>query len=165
MKIHDDHMYHGAALTQVAEHPQFTAINAFSHAGHSSRSGFLVNHDVGIYLKYASKKTKRFGEFVFTFSTDHIAEIDALSKKAEKVFIVFVCVQAKEICCIRRNELHALITQRENARGEAEDIHTVLVTVPTGKSCRVYMNAPGERKKTLGEIIVPRNRFPDAIFD
>ncbi len=165
MKIHDDHMYHGAALTQVAEHPQFTAINAFSHGGHSSRSGFLVNHDVGIYLKYATKKTRRFDEFIFTFSADHIAEIDALEQKAEKVFIVFVCVQAKEICCIRRAELHALIAQRELARGTGEDIHTVVVTVPTGKSCRVYMNFPGARKKMLGEIIVPRNRFPNAIFE
>ena len=165
MKIHDDHMYHGAALTQVAEHPRFTAINAFSYAGHSSRSGFLVNHDVGIYLKYATKKTKRFGEFIFTFSAEHIAEIDALAKKAEKVFLVFVCVQAKEICCLRRTELVSLIAQRELARAAPEDIHTVLVTVETGKSCRVYMNVPGERKKKLGEIIVPRNRFPDAIFE
>jgi hypothetical protein len=46
-----------------------------------------------------------------------------------------------------------------------EDSYTVLVTVPPGKSCRVYMNAPGERKKMLGETIVPRNRFPNAIFD
>jgi hypothetical protein len=165
MKIHDDHMYHGAALTQIAEHPRFTAINAFHHGGQSSRSGFLVNHDIGIYLKYATKKTKRFGEFFFTFNADHIAEIDALSQKADKVFIVFVCVQAEEICCIRRAELHSLIDLRERELGHDEDIHTVLVTVPTGKSCRVYMNAPGERKKSLGEIIVPRNRFPNAIFE
>lgn len=165
MKIHDDHMYHGAALTQVAEHPQFTAINAFNYQGRPSRSGFLVNHDVGIYLKYATKKTRRFGEFIFTFSTDHVAEIDALAQKAEKVFLVFVCVQAKEICCIRRTELTALIAQRELARGAAEHIHTVLVTAEAGKSFRVYMNAPGERKKKLREIIVARNRFPNAIFE
>jgi hypothetical protein len=27
MKIADDHLYHGAALLQIAEHAQFTAIN------------------------------------------------------------------------------------------------------------------------------------------
>ena len=130
MKIHDDHMYHGAALAQVAEHPQFTAINAFGYTGRPSRSGFLVNHDVGIYLKYATKKTPRFGEFIFTFGLEHIAEIEALAKKADKVFIVFVCVQSKEICCITRTELvTTLIAQRELARGAVEDIHTVLVTV------------------------------------
>ena len=28
MKIRDDHMFHGAALIQIAEHPRFTAINS-----------------------------------------------------------------------------------------------------------------------------------------
>ena len=55
MKINDDHMYHGAALTQIAEHPQFTAINAFKHANRPSRSAFRINDDIGVYLKYASK--------------------------------------------------------------------------------------------------------------
>jgi hypothetical protein len=165
MKIHHDHLYHGAALTQIAEHPQFTAINSFQHHADKSRSGYLVNQDIGIYLKYATKETKPYGEFVFTFRDDHIAEIDALAQKAEKTFIVFVCVEAEEICCIRRTELHALLDARRQERGYDEDVHTVLVTVPTGKSCRVYMNFPGERKQALGEIIVARKRFPNAIFD
>ena len=50
MKINDDHMYHGAALIQIAEHPQFTAINSFPHDGHASRSAFLVNLDIGMGL-------------------------------------------------------------------------------------------------------------------
>lgn len=33
MKIHDDHLYHGAALTQIAEDDQFTAINALKLGG------------------------------------------------------------------------------------------------------------------------------------
>lgn len=165
MKIHDDHKYHGAALTQIAEHPQFTAINAFGRGGARSRSGFIVNTDIGVYLKYATTKTKTFGEFVFTFNRQHLAEIDALAAKAEKTFVVFVCVPAGEICCIRRVELQDLLARRRSERGYEEDIYTVLVTVPTGKSCRVYMNAPGERKKTIGQIVVARNRFPNEIFD
>jgi hypothetical protein len=109
-------MYHGAALTQIAEHPQFTAINAFHRGTEKSRCGFLVNDDIGIYLKYATKKTSSFGEFVFTFTKSHIAEIDALAVKAEKTFVVLICVKAKEICCIRRKELHALIARRRRER-------------------------------------------------
>jgi hypothetical protein len=165
MKINDDHMYHGAALTQVAEHPQFTAINAFRRGTETSRSAFLVNNDVGIYLKYATKETEPYGEFVFTFRTEHIAEIDSLSQKNPKVFIVLVCVEAQEICCISRADLGALIAKREAVRGQAEEIHTVLVTVPKGKSCRVYMNVPGARKRAIGEIKVPRKRFPEVIFE
>lgn len=165
MKINDDHMYHGAALTQIAEHPQFTAINSFGLDGEKSRSAFLVNQDIGIYVKYATKRTKPYGEFQFTFSEDHIAEIESIADKAEKTFIVFVCVAAEEICCIRRAELQALLAARRQARGYDEETHTVLVTVPKGKSCRVYMNAPGKRKKTLGEMVVARNRFPNAVFE
>ena len=67
MKINDDHMYHGAALTQIAEHEQFTAINAFEHGGKTSRSAFIVNHDIGVYLKYAGKPVGRYKEYQFTF--------------------------------------------------------------------------------------------------
>ena len=33
MKIDDDHMYHGAVLLQIAEHPRFTAINTIELSG------------------------------------------------------------------------------------------------------------------------------------
>jgi len=164
MKINDDHMYHGAALTQVAEHPQFTAINAFQQGGHASRSGFLVNHDIGVYLKYASEPTKPYSEYHFTFHADHLAELEALNKKAGRVFIVLVCVRAKEICCITYVEFEALIAKRRVARGATEDSYLVLVTCPQGKSFRVYVNAPGQKKKALGNRIVPRNRFPNELF-
>jgi hypothetical protein len=37
--------------------------------------------------------------------------------------------------------------------------------MPSGKSFRVYGNAPGKRKVMLAkEIIVSRNAFPGAIF-
>lgn len=31
MKMNNDHMYHGAALTQIAEHPEFTAIKTIKN--------------------------------------------------------------------------------------------------------------------------------------
>ena len=54
MRIHDDHMYHGAALTQIAEHPAFTAINAFEDKGTKSRCAFRINTAIGAYIKYSS---------------------------------------------------------------------------------------------------------------
>lgn len=49
MKINDDHLYHGAALTQIVEHSQFAAINAFTVDGRISRSSFLVNNDIAVF--------------------------------------------------------------------------------------------------------------------
>lgn len=33
MKINKDHLYQGAALTQIAEHEKFTTLNAFIYKG------------------------------------------------------------------------------------------------------------------------------------
>lgn len=165
MKINNDHMYHGAALTQIAEHPQFTAINAFVTRTETSRCGFLVNQDIGIYLKYATKPNKSFAEFVFTFTDDNITEIDTLAQKAGRTFIVFICVQAKEICCISRDQFKSLIAKRRKALGSDERVHTIIITIPNGRNCRVYMNYPGTRRKCLGKFTVPRNKFPMALFE
>jgi hypothetical protein len=75
MHINDDHLYHGAALTQIAEYPTFKAINAFNSDGEKSRSAFIVNHDTGIYLKYATSPNKRWKEYVFTFTEAHLEEL------------------------------------------------------------------------------------------
>jgi hypothetical protein len=78
VKVNDDHLYHGAALTQIAEDPQFTAINAFKAASGISRSAFRVNNDIGVFLKYATKAKPPFSEYVFTFHKDHIAELQKI---------------------------------------------------------------------------------------
>ncbi|MEQ8763271.1 MAG: hypothetical protein RL885_05050 [Planctomycetota bacterium] len=165
MKINDDHMYHGAALTQIAEHPQFTAINAFKKAGAVSRSAFRVNDDTGVYLKYASRPKGSYDEYVFTFGQDHLAELDALKKGCTRVFLALVCVHERHICCLPYSEFLKLLAARKNAKGSPEAQYTVLVTAPAGKSFRVYMNAPGKRKTMLGDaLIISRNNFPGVIF-
>ena len=40
MKITNEHLHHGAVLNQIAEHRQFTAINALKVKGKVSRSAF-----------------------------------------------------------------------------------------------------------------------------
>ena len=164
MKIHDDHLYHGAALTQIAEHSQFTAINAFKDGKKISRSSFLINNDIGVYLKYSSKPTGRFKEYIFTFLKSHLTEIEEIEKRSKKAFVALVCVKDREICLVSRKELSELIEERKKEVGTSEASYTVLVVVPKGKSLRVYMNAPGVRKTKLSEKIVARKAFPDSVF-
>ncbi len=164
MKINDDHMYHGAALIQIAEHPQFTAINAFKYKKGISRSSFAVNDLIGVYLKYASQPTQPHQEYVFNFNQPHLDELKDLRKQKEKVFLGLVCVGAKQICCISYERLHDLIMKRADAKGQQEDTYSVLVTVLDGRRFRVYANAPGERNKKLGEIMIPRSDFPGCLF-
>ena len=91
MHINEDHLYHGPALTQIAEWPTFKAINAFEpKKGEKSRSAFTVNHDTGIYLKYASKPVGPFkGIHVFTFTEANLAEVKKPSKLIMRGYSLF----------------------------------------------------------------------------
>ncbi len=166
MNIKDDHLYHGAALTQIAEHPQFTAINSVTEKGNASRSSFLINKGAVVFLKYATAAKGRFAEYKFTFTRQHLNEIEKLSKKYDLVVAALVCVKAREICCLTNDQLVSLIDRRIKEKGDGEDQYQVLVTVPKGKKFRVYLNQPGRRKIILGdELLIARNAFPNALFE
>jgi hypothetical protein len=72
-------MYHGAALTQIAEDERFTAINAFKDRDEVSRSAFHINDDMAVYLKYATKPTPTHDEYVFLFNVQHLEELSRIS--------------------------------------------------------------------------------------
>lgn len=164
MKINDDHLYHGAALTQVAEHPSFKAINAFPYQGTRSRSAFLINTDIGLYLKYASRATGPYREFTFTFFPEHLDELAFLSKKTDKVFVGLICIAKREICCLPYDALLAMIRRRKKQYGGDESSYTILVTVAKGTWFHAYMSPPGQKKKMASEQIIPRSDFPRIIF-
>jgi hypothetical protein len=167
MNIHDDHLYHGAALIQIAENEQFTAINSLKLNGNVVQVAYRINSDIAVYLKYATKPTKAFEEYQFTFTKDHLDELAAISKaNPKKTFISLVCVKDRAICCITYAQLQALIAAREKAKAAPEAQYVILVTLPEGKSFRVYVNAPGVKKTALGKMLkVPRNAFPKLIFN
>ncbi len=165
MKIDKDHMYHGAALIQIAEHPQFTAINAFNFANRGrSRSAYRINDSIGVYLKYAVAPTPSHGEYVFTFNSEHLSELARLAGVAKGLFVALVCVKARQICCLRYDELNSLIAARKHAKGEDESQYQVLVVAPDGKGFRVYANRPGVKNKAIGKMRVNRSAFPDILF-
>ena len=107
MHIDDDHLYHGAAITQIAEHRLFTAINVFKDADDISRSAFRVNDDIAVYFKYATKPKRPHDEFVFTFTTENLDEIHRIAKLVPKTFLALVCVKARHICCLPYDKLVA----------------------------------------------------------
>lgn len=164
VKIRDDHMYHGSALIQIAEHSSFTAINSLKIGRRVISMAYMINDDAAVYLKYASKPNKTLGEYQFTFLVDHLKDLSDIAKRHDKVFVVLVCVADREICYIEYSQLAAMIAARKAAKGSDEEQYTVLVTAPKGKGLRIYMNAPGKKNTTLGSTIVSRNGFPDVIF-
>jgi hypothetical protein len=158
-------MYHGSALIQIAEHPQFTAINSLTNHAEVVPTAYKVNNDIAIYLKYASKPTSTAKEYVFTFTESQLQELAEIAEVHPRTFLVLVCVKDREICCLSHVQLLELIERRRRAKGSSEHQYVLLVTVPIRKSLRAYINAPNVRKKFLGkELVISRNAFPNALF-
>jgi hypothetical protein len=164
MKINDDHMYHGAALTQIAEHPTFKAVNAFWLNGKKSNAAFRINDTTGIYVKYAGLPHGSAKEYIFTFTKAHLDELAVLREHCVRVFVVLVCIKNKEICVISYGQLMQIIGIRRETRGSEEDQYQVLVTAPPNKQFRVYVNHPGRRGIMMGHQLVRRNAFPELLF-
>lgn len=52
MKIRTEHLNLGAALIQIAEDDNFTAINPLRLQGEKINNAFLINADTCVFLKY-----------------------------------------------------------------------------------------------------------------
>jgi hypothetical protein len=164
LKIQDEHLYHGAALIQIAEDPRFTAINALKLSGRIVNSAYRVNDQIAVYFKYAVKPHGRYREYLFNFKSDQIQQIRKISSTYD-TYLALVCVGAREVCAISADTLSDFIESRQKAFGGKEDQYTILVTVPKGKSMRVYVNHPGKKSTLLEkERVVSRRSFPAIIF-
>lgn len=157
-------MYHGAALTQIAEHPTFKAVNAFWLSGKKSHAAFRINDTTGIYVKYAREPHGSAKEYTFTFTKAHMDELAVLREHCTKVFVVLVCIKNKEICVISYGQLLEMIGLRKKIRADGEEQYQVLVTAPHNKQFRVYVNHPGRKGIMLGQQVVRRNAFPELLF-
>lgn len=160
MHIDDDHMFHGAALNQIADDEAFTAINRFENT--TARGAFRINTSTGVYLKHASKPVN--SEYVFTFNQKNLHELAALKPQCTKLYIVMICVKARQNCCISMESFEAHVAERKADAGKAEAQYQILVRMQAGKSFRVYVNAAGKKRLSLTQKVVNRNAFPRAIF-
>ena len=164
MHIDDDQMYHGAALIQIAERPEFKAINLIPNF--SARGALRINNNIAVHMKYATKPMRPFKEYTFTFNEVHWSELDELHRKRYRVFVVLVCIKAREICCLTLDQLRKLNNERMTLNSNMADAScTVLVTALNRRRFRVSMNRPGRRRIRLREEVVSRSAFPRVIFD
>jgi hypothetical protein len=93
-----------------------------------------------------------------------LEELKALKTPEREIFVCLICVSARQICCVCYEKLLELISERQEKKGNEEASYQILVTMPKGKSFRIYMNEPGRRKIMIKERIVPRDDFPRVIF-
>lgn len=92
-------------------------MNSFIFKKQKSRSAFTVNDDIGIYLKYANEPHGSYNEYKFTFTREHLDELEALQARRSTVIVALVCVDAKEICALPLPALQRLVKKRKAAAG------------------------------------------------
>jgi hypothetical protein len=164
LKIRIEHKYIGAALMQIAEHQQFTAINAMKIDGKLINNAFKINNNIGLFCKYASEPNGG-NEYLFTFQSDHIDAVAKIAKQNDHAFIALVCIVDAEICCLSIEQFNTLIENRKKSAGCDEELYQILVTAEQGNSLRAYVNAAGKKGKIAGKkIVVTRKAFPNDIF-
>jgi len=163
--IREEHLYHGAVLNQIADHKQFTAINALKVGRKTSRSAFKVNDDIAVYIKYAVNPTGTYREFVFTFNKSNMKELVDTNEAGNNLHLALVCAKDKEICCFPYAKFAELIELRKKEAKRTESQYTLLVTLKKNEAFRVYMMQPGRRKVYLADPLkIRRNACPDALF-
>ena len=88
MKIDDKHLYHGAALAQIIEHPSFTALNRENDMPKSGH--YLINHNIHLFIKYSTSE----GEWLFTFKPQDVQEYKKYinSDSGQKLFLCLACI-------------------------------------------------------------------------
>ena len=165
MKIRTEHQNLGAALMQIAEDDNFTAINPLRLRGAKINNAFLINADTCLFLKYGQEPKGAHQEYKFTFSSDVLDSIELSTEFYQKIFIGLVCVEDQEICLIDMEQMTEMLQARIKTAGQEEEVYQVLVTVPEGKSLRAYTNASGRKGVVAGrEKVISRNRFPSGLF-
>ncbi len=143
-KVQKQDLYHGAALTQIVEHPPFKALNRASKAyGH-----YRVNADREVFIKYNATSAS---PWQFTLQEAEVDALDKALRRSRKIFLCLVCGKTT-VCALNGDEIEAVV------EFEVPGQTWVRVQVPSGGSCHVT-GAGGKLSR-----VIPHNAFPKKIF-
>ena len=92
--------FHGAVLLKITNNSS-VSFKKYPH----NNSAYIINNDVGIYIKYSQK---RISPWTFSFSDMHIDEIKKF-KNNINIYIVLVC-NDNVICCLDFKEFCTVIS-------------------------------------------------------
>jgi hypothetical protein len=101
--IREFEFYHGAVLARLLHGARSEcSIRVFETRSNSS---YVVNSEVGIYIKYSSK---RLTPWRFTFTKEHRAEIERLRKAVSRTFVLLLC-HDDGVVCLTQDELKQIL--------------------------------------------------------
>jgi len=146
VRIQNQDMFHGAALTQIVESSDFTALNRDP----DKYGMYLLNHDRRLLIKHASAP-RADGKYAFTFRPDDLELLAACEEMSPgKVFLALVC-GSEVICGLSMETLAGLVDLG------ASSSQWVTIEAPTGKKLRT--------RGSLGDgPLVAQNAFPQIVL-
>ncbi len=83
----DYERYHGIVL-RVLITELSTGMHVKAEDAHGVVNSFVLNGKVGLYIKHSAQ---RLSPWIFSFTEDHIAELNLLSEYTEQSFVCLVC--------------------------------------------------------------------------
>jgi hypothetical protein len=144
MKIDRKDFFHGAALTQLTEHPSFKALNkADAKYGH-----YLVNTDRRLLTKHSEKGQP---PWQFTFQPDDLETLRSDLASGFKTFAVLVCGDVS-ICLLDQSEFLALV--------DVDSTHQQWIRVQIPKASMQISGRAGALKHKI-----KHNGFPNRVFE
>lgn len=124
MKIQEKDQFHGSALTQLIDHPQFKTIKrAGDKYGH-----YIANQNRHFYIKYRKNKAS---SWTFQFSPQDVAELYDAIKANNYVFLCLVC-GTTTICALNMEEISIIIDL-----SNTDSSQSITIGVSNGGRCRV----------------------------
>ena len=138
--------YHGVALCKIIHNAPHAMIKLYSE---NSNSSYVVNNNVGIFIKYS---TKRMSPWQFTFARKHCDELFEMLQILKAVFLVLVC-KDNGVVCLNSKEIKALLDNNLNKT------QSLLVARKPREKFRISC---GKYEKL--KYIIGNNEFPAKIF-
>jgi hypothetical protein len=145
MKVQEQDIYHGIALTQIVQHESFKALNS----GSGKQGHYLINSDRHLLVKY---RTNDGDTWQFTFGSSEIESIKKMELKSSLVFICLVCAQST-VCVLSLDEIKTLMSLNSPKQ------QSITIESPAKASLRVT----GTRGKL--DHTIRHNAFPRKLFE
>lgn len=145
MKIQEQDIYHGVALSQIVRHESFKALNS----GSEKHGHYQINKGVHVLIKY---RTNDGDAWNFTFKPNEISAIKKIAKKGDAVFLCLVC-GSSTVCALSYDEIQVLLIPN------TDEQQSINVESPFNASLRV--------RGTKGALphTIPHNAFPKRLFE
>ena len=138
--------YHGVALCRLIHDGRASSVKLYSS---DSNSGYILNNEIGMYVKYS---TKRMTPWQFTFTKVQRDEIFEMMKKLGKVSLILVC-HDDGIVCLNAAEINMILSN------SVEGMQSISV----GRGPREKYSVSGKDGKLNYKF--GDNLFPSKIFN